>query len=210
MAQHGELIEWNDERGYGFIRPAGGNERLFVHISQIVRIATRPRVGDRVSFAIGRGREGKPAAIDVSIIGANPINGVASVRGFGQKTSHRLAARHIVAVALAILVLAGAVMGSVPWLLAIFYLAMGAVSAAFYSNDKRIAQDGGWRISEASLHGVDLAFGIIGGLLAQQLFRHKTAKLEFAITTYAIAALHGLLLLGLLSGRLSLDGLIPG
>ncbi|MDB5536778.1 MAG: cold-shock protein, partial [Devosia sp.] len=58
MTNRGELIEWNDERGFGFIRPDGGNERLFVHISQIGRIATRPQLGDRVSYVIGRGRDG--------------------------------------------------------------------------------------------------------------------------------------------------------
>lgn len=37
----GELVQWNDERGFGFI--AGGDgKRYFVHISSIDRIANRP------------------------------------------------------------------------------------------------------------------------------------------------------------------------
>ena len=63
------------------------------------------------------------------------------------------------------------------------------------------------------LHGTDLAFGIIGGLLAQQIFRHKTAKRGFAAITYVVAAVHGLWLAGIVSGRISiaeLTSFIPG
>ncbi|MDB5530732.1 MAG: hypothetical protein JWR51_3835 [Devosia sp.] len=215
MAQHGELIEWNDERGFGFIHPDGGGPRIFVHISEIARIATRPQLGDRVSYAIGRRRDGGPAAVNVSIAGANPVKGRALARGSEPAPSpkRRHAVRYYAAAILAALALAGAAIGSVPLLLLLTYSVMGIVSAAVYYDDKRQAEAGGWRTSEARLHGIDLLFGIIGGLLAQQIFRHKTAKPEFALTSGAIAALHALLLIGLISGRLSmgeLANLIPG
>ena len=213
MAQQGELIDWNDERGFGFIRPDGGQERLFVHISQIGRIATRPRVGDRVSFGIGPGRDGKSAAVNVRIAGANPIKGRALARGTEERPRRRSQMRAWVAAGLSALLLIGAFAGSIPPLVLASYLAAGVVSLSFYADDKRTAQAGGWRTSEVRLHGIDLACGIIGGLLAQQLFRHKTAKPEFAITTYVIAAVHGLWLAGLVTGRISVSELtafIPG
>ena len=209
MPQHGELIEWNDARGFGFIRPDAGGDRLFVHISQIGRIATRPRLGDRVSYAIGRGRDGAPAATRVAIAGANPFKARALARGAEAAPPSRrpLAIRYAVAALLTSLAVAGTAIGSVPLVLLIAYAAMGLISLVLYYDDKRRSEAGGWRTSEVRLHSIDLVFGIIGGLLAQQIFRHKTAKQEFALTSYLIAFLHALVLIGLLSGRLSLADL---
>ena len=217
MAQHGELIEWNDERGFGFIHPDGGGPRLFVHISQIGRIATRPQLGDRVSYAIGRGRDGGAAAVNVSIAGANPVKGRALARGTEANPSPA-ASRHnrvrtYLGLALLALVAIGWLAGSIPTAMVALYLLMSGASAWLYYRDKQSAEAGEWRTSEDMLHGIDLAFGIIGGLFAQQLFRHKTAKTGFAAITYVIAAVHGLWLIGLVSGRISIADLtsfIPG
>lgn len=69
--QRGELVQWNDSRGFGFIETADA-KRYFVHISNIGRIATRPRAGDLVSFAPGKGRDGRLEARSVSILGPIP------------------------------------------------------------------------------------------------------------------------------------------
>ena len=213
MAQQGELIEWNDERGFGFIRPDDGGGRLFVHVSQIGRIATRPSIGDRVSFAVGPGRDGKTAAIKVTIAGANPVKARASALALARRIdSDVVAPRHgrarvYVGLVLLVMLILGWLTGSIPLALVGLYLVMGLTSAGFYYWDKRSAAAGTWRVSEHTLHGLDLAFGIIGGLLAQQVFRHKTAKHRFAVVTYVIAAVHILLLAGLLSGRISLGAL---
>jgi uncharacterized membrane protein YsdA (DUF1294 family) len=114
---------------------------------------------------------------------------------------------------LLIILLSGWLAGSIPAVLVALYLVLGLASAWLYYRDKQSAEAGEWRTSEATLHGFDLAFGIIGGLLAQQMFRHKTAKLGFAAMTYVIAAVHALWLAGFVSGRISLDALaalIPG
>ena len=221
MAQQGELIEWNDERGFGFIRPDNGGERLFVHISEIGRIATRPRVGDRMSYAVGPGRDGKSAATRVSIAGANPMKGRAPARGAETRAetlaetrrSRHNRGRAYIGLALLIMLLSGWLAGSIPAVLVALYLVLGLASAWLYHRDKQSAEAGEWRTSEAALHGFDLAFGIIGGLLAQQMFRHKTAKPGFAAMTYVIAAVHALWLAGFVSGRISVDALlalIPG
>ncbi len=86
------------------------------------------------------------------------------------------------------------------WVLAA-YVMLGAVSFAVYGFDKRAARRGEWRVTEASLHGIDLIGGIAGGLVAQLVFRHKTRKASFVgvsslIATGHIAAL-GTLLPGL-------------
>ena len=71
MKQSGELVQWNDARGFGFIAGDDG-VRYFVHISSIARIINRPRAGDRVRFSPVYDRQGRPNARAVAINGANP------------------------------------------------------------------------------------------------------------------------------------------
>lgn len=47
--------------------------------------------------------------------------------------------------------------------------------------DKRRAQKGEWRISEAGLFTLVLLGGGIGGITGMYTFRHKTKKLKFTI-----------------------------
>jgi cold shock CspA family protein len=65
MPLTGTLRSWNDERGYGFIAPTGGGRELFVHISAFPRDGSRPTVGESLNFELGRGKDGKPAAVRV-------------------------------------------------------------------------------------------------------------------------------------------------
>ena len=196
--QAGELVLWDDERGFGFI-VADDGQRCFVHIKAIGRIATRPRVGDRVTFALTPGRDGRPAARDVQIAGANPVNMAASRRGavpVQQASGNWLfttGAALIVVLAFAVVLL-----GRAPTWVAVAYLTLGVVSIVVYWFDKRAAESGRWRVSERSLHTIDFIGGIAGGLVAQQLLRHKTSKQSFAVVTAMIALLHIAVLAGLL------------
>lgn len=66
MRFEGRLIEWNDARGFGFIEPAQGGDKVFVHIRAFGpadRAATaRPRNGERLSFEIGADARGRKQA----------------------------------------------------------------------------------------------------------------------------------------------------
>lgn len=59
-----------------------------------------------------------------------------------------------------------------------------------YRHDKRCAENGGWRVSEATLHFCELIGGWPGAYLAQRMYRHKTAKVSYQITFWGIVALH--------------------
>lgn len=80
-------------------------------------------------------------------------------------------------------------------LVAVPYLLVGGVSFALYGWDKHQAGATNRRVPERTLHGFDLLFGIVGGLLGQQFFRHKTQKGGYRLVSFAIAGLHALLLL---------------
>lgn len=199
----GELVQWNDDRGFGSI-VAGDGARYFVHISNIGRIATRPRQGDLVSFSPSKGADGRLQARSVSILGANPRPTMAQMRR-GIEAPVRLSWRLPLAGTMAVLIAIGLVLGHVPWLLAGIYAVMGLVSFAAYANDKRFAESGQWRISEVTLLGLDLCGGILGGLLGQEVFRHKTRKDEYVATTALIAGVHLVWLAGFTFGLIRLE-----
>lgn len=106
------------------------------------------------------------------------------------------------------LVAAAVVSGGAPLELCAAYAVMGVISVFLYRADKQFAENGQWRISEAMLLGVDLGFGIIGGLLAQALFRHKTRKPGFVAATLLLTGLHAAFLVGLATGWLRMDNLM--
>ncbi|MGJ7509445.1 cold shock domain-containing protein [Variovorax sp. GT1P44] len=61
----GKLSRWNDDRGFGFIAPRNGGRELFVHISAFPKDGSRPTVGETLTYELGRGRDGKPQAVNV-------------------------------------------------------------------------------------------------------------------------------------------------
>ena len=64
MRLSGILRSWNDDRGFGFIAPTHGGAELFVHISSLPRDGTRPTVGEELTYELGRGKDGKPQAVN--------------------------------------------------------------------------------------------------------------------------------------------------
>lgn len=65
MRTHGTLTKWNDDRGFGFITPAGGHGDVFVHISAFPREGGRPQLNELISFEIEPGQDGKKRAVRV-------------------------------------------------------------------------------------------------------------------------------------------------
>jgi len=63
MSLTGTLRSWNDDRGFGFIAPTHGSAELFVHISAFPRDGSRPTVGEKLTYELGRGKNGQPQAV---------------------------------------------------------------------------------------------------------------------------------------------------
>jgi len=73
---------------------------------------------------------------------------------------------------------------------ALLFLLMGV--------DKHQARTGGRRVSETTLHGVELLGGWAGGLLGSAAWAHKRRKPSYFLVLWAISALHVALWLRLL------------
>ncbi|MBH3429834.1 DUF1294 domain-containing protein [Pseudomonas alkylphenolica] len=76
------------------------------------------------------------------------------------------------------------------WLPAVMYPVVSLVCVALYWRDKQQARHQGWRTPEKVLHACELCGGWPGALVAQQLYRHKTRKVSFQLSFWAIVALH--------------------
>ncbi|HPW85528.1 MAG TPA: DUF1294 domain-containing protein [Rhodoferax sp.] len=75
-------------------------------------------------------------------------------------------------------------------LVAIWYATASVITFLVYAIDKSAARQRTWRTPERTLHLLALAGGWPGALLAQQLLRHKTAKLPFRITFWITVVLN--------------------
>jgi|SRR6478735_7466851 len=78
--------------------------------------------------------------------------------------------------------------------------AISLLSFTIYGFDKRRAAKAGERTPETVLHLLELLGGWPGAFLAQQVFRHKTAKVRFQIVFWLIVLLYQAVSLDYLMG----------
>ena len=178
MRVEGVVAEWDDARGFGFITPAGGGRRVFVHVSALPR-GRRPGVGDRVGFVWATDERGPPRAAQVRLAG----------RGTGRAaTPLRRAVAGAAVFALAVAALTTS--GRLPAAIAVTYLALSLVTVLLYRADKSAAQQRQRRIPENTLHLAALLGGWPGALVARQLLRHKTTKQPFRTVFWVTVAVN--------------------
>jgi len=195
MRLAGRITDWNDDKGYGFVVPNGGGTRAFVHINEFQRGSRRPVDGDMISYLPGMDARGRTNA--------------RQVRHAGQRIETPRTPSRIPRAALGLGALAGAtaaaVIGYLPSLLAVAYVASSALSYLTYRRDKIAARNDLRRTPEVSLHVVDLLGGWPGALVAQQQFRHKTAKQSYQVVFWATVVINLLIV-----AWLTRSGLIAG
>ena len=166
--QQGTLVDWNDERGFGFISPTAGDRRVFVHVSAFPS-GRRPSSGCEVTFVEHRDERGRPRAAHVRYAGGTP----ASRPGDGTMAAIAVAAMFFVLL-LGLAALAALSLG--------VFAAYGLVrrlTCRVYSGGEWGARGGGWRTSESTLHTFGLVGGWPGALVARHTLRHKTRKQPF-------------------------------
>lgn len=206
----GILEDWHDQRGFGFIRrPAGA--KIYVHMKAIGKSTERPKPGDTLSYEIGQGANGRPAAVKVHILAPkiaqaapSPAATVEAAAAPAAKPARErrpgltaISMRTAAAATIIVLVGNNVMLDRFPAWVGLLYIIGGAVTWLLYQADKRAAERRQWREPERLLHLADITFGIVGGLLAQHVLRHKTYKPGFVMVTALITALH-VLTLGLI------------
>jgi uncharacterized membrane protein YsdA (DUF1294 family)/cold shock CspA family protein len=169
MRLAGRVTDWNDDKGFGFVTPHGGGARAFVHINAFQRGSRRPVDGDLISYLAEADRAGRLKARQIRHAGAR----------IAVPTTPSRVPRAAIGLAVLAAAVAAAVLGVLPALLVGASCVASALSYLMYGGDKRAARADGQRTPEASLHLVDLLGGWPGALVAQQRFRHKTAKPSF-------------------------------
>lgn len=194
MPYLGTLVEWNDQRGFGFVQADQGGDRLFVHISAFQpqpTPQTRPYVGQRLEFAVGMEQGKKRAQQVVWRHGVRTASAKASRRttaavpaqqGRGRREaarSYAAAGTYLSIAAFIAVFLLVAWLWSVPRWVASLYVVMSAITFFAYWKDKVAAQVGRWRTPESTLHSLALLGGWPGAILAQQWLRHKSSKAQF-------------------------------
>lgn len=202
MYERGELVQWNDVRGFGFIQVANG-ARYFLHISQIQNAKRRPHLGDVVQFVPAKGKDGRTQATYASLLDEQSRWHVTP------ETAARAGdMRYVIALIVAGMLALNIISGILPlWVLGL-YGGLGIISFISYAYDKTAAETGRWRISEAQLLWGDFLGGVIGGLIAQAWFRHKTRKPSYVFLTVGIVGLHLCLLVALATGVIDFGALL--
>ena len=66
--QRGQLVRWNDDKGFGFIKHSSGSD-VFIHISELKQMSRKPKVGDFIHFDIETQADGKIRARQCRIEG---------------------------------------------------------------------------------------------------------------------------------------------
>ncbi|MGR5250921.1 DUF1294 domain-containing protein [Vibrio astriarenae] len=158
----GQIVEWNDNKGYGFISSAGGELRVFFHISSVKNRGHRPKLADTVSYDVTEDNRGRLNAENVVVQG---VNGFPFTVLFGFS---------FLVAAIALIVLFKGELLLIP-----LYLLMSTFTYLMFAWDKQAAQGGVWRTPENTLHMLSLLGGWPGALLAQFQLRHKSRKQPF-------------------------------
>lgn len=175
----GRIVDWKDDRGFGFIEPDSGGTRIFFHLSQTYGTA-RPSVGTEVMYEICKGPDGRLRATGVAPVGVGPVRRRSEPKAL--RNRNRVSQRQwLWAVPpTALSVIAGLVwLGKVPWWILWVYLGMSLWTFGLYWGDKFAAKKGRWRTPETTLHACALFGGWPGAILAQKLYTHKTSKASF-------------------------------
>ena len=184
----GEVIQWQDARGFGFIEDADGGARVFVHISSCPPDGPRPSEGDEVEFTVGRSPDGRRQAVEVRFLRSTRAEREETAR---QDRRGRIAILPLTVVPLFV-ILFGLVLAKweVPLWGVVLYPAMSVATFLLYLADKRAALEGTWRVRETTLLIAGLLGGWPGGAIAQQVLRHKNRKREFQAAFWCLAVLN--------------------
>ncbi len=176
--EKGTLISWNNDKGYGFIRPDNNKEDIFLHVKSLAHNQRRPKVKDVLMYEVDVDEKQQHYAHSAKIKG--------------------IAWSYFNIIWFSITILFGiyvyfVLQQKLPFHPLAIYAAMSLLTIWAYSRDKRAARLGAWRTPERRLHIFEMLGGWPGALLAQRCYRHKSRKIKYQVIFWMIVASHGVL-----------------
>jgi uncharacterized membrane protein YsdA (DUF1294 family)/cold shock CspA family protein len=200
MRDQGRLVEWFDDKGYGFIQPNDASkDRVFLHIKDFARQGPRPIVGCALEYTVLLDGEGRFRAQQVMYLKASQTQKILPKPKNVNVQQQKLKPMQIACVgyilALAVFTLLGLLSGMV----LLFISIINAMTYWLYAQDKEAALLGNRRVPEQTLHILSFLGGWPTAWLAQEKMRHKTQKQPFRKIYFCTIALNILLILWLIS-----------
>jgi uncharacterized membrane protein YsdA (DUF1294 family)/cold shock CspA family protein len=175
MRHKGKITTWNDDKGFGFIKPFTGGGKVFIHIKAFGNRSDRPEVNDVVTYSVTKDKQGRTQAVNATRPGEKR-----TIKSGKQPSSFAI----FFAVIFLAVVGASTFTTVLPLAVLIGYLILSAITYFIYAWDKASARAGRWRTSEGTLQLLALAGGWPGALIAQQTLRHKSKKASFRVTLW--------------------------
>jgi uncharacterized membrane protein YsdA (DUF1294 family)/cold shock CspA family protein len=190
LRHQGKITNWNDERGFGFVLPDSGGDRVFLHIKSFEGNRRRPVGEERVTYEIRRDERNRlqPACVRYADTDHRQApfavsRGQSTIRGETVPAALTASGFLVFAAVMGLL-------GRVPVWVPCVYAGVSLITFGAYSADKEKAVRKQWRTPESTLHLLELAGGWPGALVAQQVLRHKYQKVSFQVVFWGIVAAH--------------------
>ena len=202
----GRIADWDKERGCGWVESDG--QRIFLHWREFSERRKRPEVGDVIRFTAGTGPTGQLCAENavhlndggrLGVVGGTVLAAVILLpsAALGRLVVGAGEAGLLRSLALRAGVSGPAYSGA---LIVALVLLINFVTYRVYAADKSRAREKTWRISEATLHFLELIGGWPAAFVAQWQLRHKCSKPSFQFVFWLIVFAYELVAFESLNG----------
>ena len=176
----GKVINFNTEKGYGFIFSDEHEENIFVHKSQITNDVELLQ-GQSVEFQTKETKKG--------------LSAISVVAGAKQQSPYFIFG--LISIIITVAITSYLYLYENLQALISYLIAINTTTFLLYGYDKLIAGGDKLRIPEWNLHALAILGGSPAGLMAQKFFRHKTVKGSFQLVYWGIVIVQIGLIYGL-------------
>ena len=185
MRDQGRLVEWFDDKGYGFIQPHDQKQaKVFLHVKDFAQRGPRPIVGCALEYVVVLDGQKGYRAKEVKYLKAKDIGKVQQHKTNSKsvKNKHQPAKLKPMQMICVVYIIALSILSfthMLPAFSLLFIILMNVLSYWLYAQDKEAAQQHLRRVPEQVLHIVAFLGGWPAAWLAQQKLHHKTQKQPF-------------------------------
>ena len=138
MRYQGKLVEWNDDKAFGFVLPNASGRKIFVHVNEFPG-RRRPELGSLITFEMGLEANRRSCAVKVVPVISTQQRRVAEQVREAHAARSRLSLW--IAALWTLTVVALTFLGHYPWKLLPAWVVINAITYLIYARDKSAAED---------------------------------------------------------------------